>query len=309
MASSIAFPSTEHRSQPNKSDTSLIPRHTAAIEVCNLVYGQADSVSWDTLSLFYEADAGGLFFLDSDSLHYENPVITATSRDSIGDIHSLSQHLTGVDAPKPASLLRSLLGLAHTPAEREPWFQISRMWTEVDDVCENESFDGHRRCIVEHTLNILLLPGLHSERYLGHMNAAQPYALTSDVQRNSPNRSLHVSFSSVSGPWLPSLPSLPSLPALTVPGIGLSLPSPFHLQLHVFTRLSFNEQGRIIHHRDVWDLKDLIGLVPGGMLSQWVTSRLAARVLSTVSRFGAAWVSNKKRGEVVGSSRKRAESQ
>jgi hypothetical protein len=65
MASTIAFPSTESRSQlGNKSDTSLIARHTVAIEVCNLVYGHADPVSWDTLSRFYEADAGMLSFMD-----------------------------------------------------------------------------------------------------------------------------------------------------------------------------------------------------------------------------------------------------
>jgi hypothetical protein len=66
MASTIAFPSTESRSQFNKSDTSLVvPRHTAAVEVCNLVYGQADPVAWDTLCRFYEADAGELFFVSS----------------------------------------------------------------------------------------------------------------------------------------------------------------------------------------------------------------------------------------------------
>lgn len=293
MASTIAFPSTESRSQLGKSDTStsIIARHTVAIDVCNLVYGHTDPVSWNALSRFYEADAV-----------YENPVITATSRDSIGDIHSLSQYLSELDAPKPTSLLRNLLGLARIPTDRESWFQISRMWTEVDDVCENESFDGHRRCIVEHTLNILLLPGLHAERSLGHMNAAHPYALTSEAQRNSASRSLHVSFSSVGGPQQPSLPTL------TVPGIGVTLPSPLHLQLHVFTRLSFNEQGRIIHHRDVWDLKDLVSLIPGGMLSQWVASRLAARVLSAISRLGA-WVSDEQRGEMVGSRRKVGESQ
>lgn len=134
------------------------------------------------------------------------------------------------------------------------------------------------------------------------MNAAHPYALTSEAQRNSASRSLHVSFSSVGGPQQPSLPTL------TVPGIGVTLPSPLHLQLHVFTRLSFNEQGRIIHHRDVWDLKDLVSLVPGGMLSQWVASRLAARVLSAISRLGA-WVSDEQRGELVGSRRKVGESQ
>jgi len=164
-------------------------------------------------------------------------------------------------------------------------------------VCESESFDGHRRCIVEHTLNILLFPGLHA---LGHMNAAQPYALTSEAQRNSSTRSLHLSISSLSGP---------SPPTLTIPGIGLPFPSPLHLKLHVFTRLSFNEQGRIIHHRDVWDLKDLVGLIPGGMLSQWVASRLAARVLSAISSL-VVWESDeKKRGKVVEPSRKRGGSQ
>jgi hypothetical protein len=148
---------------------------------------------------------------------------------------------------------------------------------------------------VEHTLNILLLPGLHVERYLGHINAAHPYTLTSESQRNPAGRSLHVSFSSGSGPLQPSLPTL------TVPGIGVSLPSPLHLQFHVFTRLSFNEQGRIIHHRDVWDLKDLVGIVPGGTLTQWVASRLAAQALSAVSRLGV-WLSTEKRG-VVGSRR------
>ena len=58
MASTIAFPSTEYHRQLSRSDASLVSRHTAAIEVCNLVYNQVDPVSWDTLSRFYEADAG-----------------------------------------------------------------------------------------------------------------------------------------------------------------------------------------------------------------------------------------------------------
>lgn len=151
---------------------------------------------------------------------------------------------------------------------------------------------------MEHTVNILLLPGIHAERYLGHMNAAHPHAPTSEAQRNTPSRSLHMSFSSVGGPQPTSL---------AVPGVGVSLPSPLHLQLHVFTRLSFNEQGRIIHHRDVWDLKDLVCLFPGGMLTQWVASRLAARALSAICRLGA-WATDE-REEVVGSRRKRGGSQ
>ncbi|KAI0268146.1 hypothetical protein BC834DRAFT_968364 [Gloeopeniophorella convolvens] len=297
MTSTISFPTTELRLQRTKSDASLISRHTTAVEVCNVVYGQTGPTSWDTLERFYEPGA----IINTPHTVYENPVITATSRDSIGDIHSFSQSLAELDVPKPTSLLRSILGLARDPEQGDPLFQISRMWTEIDEVLESESFDGHRRCIVEHTLNMLLLPGLHSGRYSGHMNAAQPYALTSEAQRNSPpNGSLHVSFSSLAGPPLPQ-----PMPTLPIPGVGLALPSPFHLQLRVFTRLSFNEQGKIIHHRDVWDLKDLVGLVPGGMLSQWIASRLAARALSTMSRLGA-WVSGEKRRGAVGSSGKLA---
>jgi hypothetical protein len=64
MASTITFPSTESRSQLAKSDTSLVTRHATAVDVCNLVYGHADPFSWDTLSTFYEADAGMSSFMD-----------------------------------------------------------------------------------------------------------------------------------------------------------------------------------------------------------------------------------------------------
>ena len=50
------------------------------------------------------------------------------------------------------------------------------------------------------------------------------------------------------------------------------------------SRLSFNEQGRITHHRDYWDVKDVIGLVPGVPLAQWVGTRLAGLGLSYISR-------------------------
>jgi len=64
MASTIAFPSTEPRLQLNKSDASLVSRHTTAIEVCNLVYGHADPKSWETLFMLYEADAGRSSFME-----------------------------------------------------------------------------------------------------------------------------------------------------------------------------------------------------------------------------------------------------
>ncbi len=109
------------------------------MQVCYRLWNYCQSVNCiipDSVSFSYIHS----LHLTYAASRYENPVITATSRDSIGDIHSLSQYLSELDAPKPTSLLRNLLGLARIPTDRESWFQISRMWTEVDDVCENESF-------------------------------------------------------------------------------------------------------------------------------------------------------------------------
>ena len=54
----------------------------------------------------------------------------------------------------------------------------------------------------------------------------------------------------------------------------------------MITKLTFNEQGRITHHRDFWDLKDVVGLLPGAHAAQYVTSRLAARGLASAVHFG-----------------------
>jgi len=70
---------------------------------------------------------------------------------------------------------------------------------------------------------------------------------------------------------------------------GINLPSPMHFQLRVLTRLSMNEQGRITHHRDFWDVKDLLGLVPGVSLAQWVMTRITGYSLSVLGRLGM-WV-------------------
>ena len=50
-----------------------------------------------------------------------------------------------------------------------------------------------------------------------------------------------------------------------------------------------NEQGRITHHRDFWDVKDLLGLVPGVSLAQWVTTRITGYSLSVLGRL-STWV-------------------
>ncbi|KII94651.1 hypothetical protein PLICRDRAFT_127735, partial [Plicaturopsis crispa FD-325 SS-3] len=182
---------------------------------------------------------------------YENPFVTATSRSVIRDIYSLTRQLSHLDIPRPLAMFCTLfrikppdvlLGKRRADGELErpdeaASFQALRVWTEVGDISESESFDGHRRSVVEHTLNILLLPGIHSDRH-----------------------------------------------TLLIPGTRIGVPSPLHLQLHIMTRLSFNEQGRITHHRDLWDVKDVLGLVPGVSLAQWITGRLAASGLSFAAR-------------------------
>lgn len=66
---------------------------------------------------------------------------------------------------------------------------------------------------------------------------------------------------------------------------GMKLPSPFHLQMRIITKLTFNEQGRVSAHRDFWDIRDLAGLIPGGRTARWVLTRLAAHGLAATSWF------------------------
>lgn len=81
--------------------------------------------------------------------------------------------------------------------------------------------------------------------------------------------------SSVSAAHRPTHPILPFR--------GFNLPTPFHLQLRIITKLTFNEQGRVSAHRDFWDVRDLTRLIPGGRAAQWVLSRLAGHVLAGAS--------------------------
>lgn len=84
----------------------------------------------------------------------------------------------------------------------------------------------------------------------------------------------------------------PTSPSLAIPGTSLSIPSPLHFRLPIITRLSFNEQGQVTHHRDFWDVKDVIGLVPGVSLAQWIGTRLAAKGILYAARF---WSKGKSR--------------
>ncbi|KAJ7462040.1 hypothetical protein FB451DRAFT_1043886 [Mycena latifolia] len=250
---------------------------TTAMDVCTTMYGES-SASSDAVERFYESSASKYSFcvriLDLQTpgyvYHYENPVLTATSRSVITDIHQLSRQLSAIDVPRPIAMFCTLFRLQPPRAGflarnlDDPLFQALRVWTEIGDLCENESFDGHRKTIVEHTLNILVLPGIHRDSHY----RAQPSSDSLVTHSPSLTASSH-----------------PSSPGLAIPGTSLTVPSPFHFKLHIITRLSFNEQGRITHHRDFWDVKDVMGLVPGVSLAQWIGTRLAAKSLTYAASF------------------------
>ncbi|KAF9462062.1 hypothetical protein BDZ94DRAFT_1298853, partial [Collybia nuda] len=245
ISPAIPFAQVSHiyePTSPEPSNMSLISVRATSLDVCEYVYGES-LASMDAIGRYYEPNA-----------RYQNPILTATSRSVIADIHKLSRQLSAVDVPRPLAMLCTLfrLRLPQRLENSDPLFQGLRVWTEIGDICENESFDGHRKTIVEHTLNVLLLPGIHC-------NGHRPHGSTDSlVSTGSPvPQSRH-----------------PTSPSLHVPGTSLSIPSPFHFRLHVITRLSFNEQGRVAHHRDFWDVKDVIGLVPGVSLAQWIGTRL-----------------------------------
>ncbi|KAF9235786.1 hypothetical protein BU15DRAFT_22471, partial [Melanogaster broomeanus] len=240
------------------TDMSVIPRNPITLQVCGRVYDNSASLSFlDTCEIFY----------DSRASKYENPLITATSRSVISDIHALMRRCCAVDIPKPASVLRRFLRL-HPPGspDGEPWFRALRVWTEVDDISETEGFAGHRKSLVEHTLNILLFPDLHTTFQI-------PKPLTLRHPPPSPSE-----------PGSQFSLSLPASPSLPVPGIPIALPSPLHFQLPIMTRLTFNEQGQITYHGDIWDVRDVLRLIPGVRMVQWFVGRAGGWALSWVSR-------------------------
>ncbi|KAJ3878363.1 hypothetical protein F5051DRAFT_328118 [Lentinula edodes] len=243
-----------------ESTLSVVSLHSTSLEICEMVYGE-HSTSYDAVERFYEASASELRL-------YENPLVTTTSRTMLTDILRISRQLSVVNVPRPLAVVYSFFRLQVPDYLSSPWIHALRAWTEIDDICETESFDGHRKTIVEHTLNVLVFPNIHSD-------SGNPAARFSHSTESAPP---------TPGSQIP--PSHPIHPSLPIPGTSLTVPSPFHLKLRIITRFSFNEQGRITHHRDFWDVKDVMGLVPGVSLAQWIGTRLTARGLSYASR---AW--------------------
>ncbi|KAL5530365.1 hypothetical protein ACEPAF_6623 [Sanghuangporus sanghuang] len=245
-----------------------LPNRVSTLEAYELIYGDGaapGAMPTEAIERLYEANAGT----------YENPLVTASSRHIISEINALTRQLRELDVPRPLAMFKTLFRPSETYEEaRESWFQVLRVWSEIDEMYDSESFDGHRLSIVEHTLNVLIFPGLHSD--------GRP---ASDVEVSS----------------LVSLPTIGAhvtnpKPVLAIPGLRrLPLPSPLHLKLHVISRLSFNEQGRITRHRDFYDVRDVLALVPGVRAAQWIGTRAAAQGLAFASRL-TGWVFGKKGG-------------
>jgi len=175
---------------------------------------------------------------------YENPWLSAADRDTIVDIHTLATKIASLGSKRPFGVI---LG------EREIGRPI-QFWSEVGEICEAETFDGNRTSIIEHTVHVLVLPGIHT--------------MVSRCQHGN----------SLSNSTQPSL-------RIRVPFAGALVPgwSPLHLKLKLLTRLSFNESGLVTRHRDFVDVKDMLTMIPGFAAVQWFGSSLMGRILGSVS--------------------------
>lgn len=223
--STVSFPSsalTEHptspvttiypnlpniSSEPSYARTSRSSLRASALEVHDLIWlSESSGNVTGRLNRLYESNAV-----------YKNTFVTATSLPVISDIHSLTHRLCHVKVPRPTALIAKVLG--YETSDSQMWVAW-KIWSEIGTVCETESFDGHRKSIVEHTIHFHLLGG--------------------SLRRS----------------------------------------------VRVHTILSFNEQGRITHHQDICDLRELLYLIPGGHAVQSVTTRFAAIGLAGLSRLG-----------------------
>ena len=71
---------------------------------------------------------------------YENPFVTASSRQIIGDINALSRQLRDLNVPRPAAMFRTLFQPRRREEEGEPWFQVMQAWSDIEDIYDSESF-------------------------------------------------------------------------------------------------------------------------------------------------------------------------
>lgn len=81
---------------------------------------------------------------------YENPFITATSREVIMDCHNLTRYVSDIGVPRPRALLATLFGRRGNQ-EEENWFEALKCWSEIGDIAESEGWGELRLHIVRLT--------------------------------------------------------------------------------------------------------------------------------------------------------------
>lgn len=161
MPPTIPFPSRSNTGlSGSASESSLVSRQATALEVCDLVYGEAELPESDIVDRIYEASAGvssfsyrcershsphsvGSFhrYLPSHvhlSFSYENPLVTANSREQIVDLYALCRSCSMLDVPRPLAFLSALFG--RHPGTSSVLLRGVRAWSEVTEVSESETF-------------------------------------------------------------------------------------------------------------------------------------------------------------------------
>ncbi len=125
----VAFPGARSaRSSVDDISVLSLSHHRAAAEICELFYG-ASPPAWQAVERLYDPNAT-----------YENPFITATSKDTIASVHALARYLSQLDVPKPGAVLCALFRMSGGHRSREAWFRGVSMWNEINDISECESF-------------------------------------------------------------------------------------------------------------------------------------------------------------------------
>ncbi|GAA5943884.1 uncharacterized protein JCM15063_006537 [Sporobolomyces koalae] len=208
---------------------------------------------------------------------FENPFSLVKGRDAIGDLFGLLALVPGVS------------------------------WSELGDVTDSHSFDGHRIMSFSHTLHLELLPFLHSEQvqFYGDASATPSrrrafsvFSLPGTPFPQTPTASIRESFFgtptsdgifSKTHPAI-SISGITSLLSLLSPRLIASTLTTLHIKLQ--THLLFDEEGRIIAHEDLWGLKEVLeGFFP-------ITS-----FLYSLNRQGLGWMAGLVSRKLVGRER------
>jgi len=276
MTSTVDFPTTSDVG--GKSSASIVSRFSISqqtarsktLDVISLCYGSRDEPEPPAESVSRLAWMRSMEMLYDPNAVYENPCLSAADRGTIMNVQMLIRELSTLDClyPRLFSLLLRKDAQKLSEKEQHILFRALRIWSEVIEVYDNESFDGSQNSVVEHIVHFLLLPGLHDtgwEHTHGRNHSSDSLLYSHELSASSTSlSSVHLS--------------------RAFGGVITRGWSPFHFRIRVTTRLSFNDAGRVVHHRDLIDVKDLVQGFPGGTAFQWITSTLAAKSLSLLSR-------------------------